>query len=1263
MFGTTANQPRQPKAPLNVDADKTNSNQEAVAVPWFAGSNRVSVSWITPFYNRKTTKVSQSAGKGGSSQTVGYVYYADFGTLVGCGVYRRSDQLMRLTQVIIDHTPVWTGSLERRAGHPYEEFTIENYGLARIYWGTTDQVPPDDFFSPAQAKGLSPDPQPAYRRFCTLWFKGFKLGRDKTNAPSIDVVIERQPLWFADQPSPEVGGGGANAAAILYEWLVDPTWGLGWDESQLVKQTWLDTFAAIDGQRLSPLITQQQDFRQQVAGLLEYFDGFLRRVNGALALGYFPHGNVDTSGIVEVTDADLTEEPELTSSGWDQTINQVLITYRDNTRYFKSVGALFAEPANRRATGMLLADHIDRPALISEADALFHANEYLTIKSRPRYRGPVKIKREKVAALLPGDRIKISSTAYGLSIICRITEKSTPADASGVAELTLENEPALWPARYTPPANPRDPDFRVSAEKITSARIVELPSGLKDSASIQVAILAERPDPLLTGFAIHLSPDGTSYDLIDHEASFAIRGTLTAAYPSTDDGTVGFTVEIVSDDAYLVASQSAQQQADNQLLAWLDGEIVSVGSVTAIGSSVYRVSCARGRFATAIADHFSAANVWFASRTQMALVEHASFVLGATDYFKFQTHTDRADEDLSECDVFTHTFGADDPVGSTFGIILSTYAQADASGQIESHLRATWQFPTDQKIFLFEVQSKPASADDSAWFAQTTHATSLDWIVAASTVFQVRIRAITSDGQPGAWSAVQTIKSASLSPYQITGLELVGRANGLIFYEPDAHFQWRLNSPSRYDDLGSETDGAQGALTDPNFGGYQVRILDADTRAVAWAEIVQQPSYTFSFSKNSQAFGGQPHNRFTIQVSGLDKQGQEGDPAELTVSNPPPAPPSSLSVIAAFQGFQASWINPSDIDLAGIEVLYGTSTNVSLATVLDAGKTQVKAINPNAGTGATLCCWVRAYDDFGSRSGVTGPVTFTLGTVPASSIDGLAKKLSLQFTNTVQLEGYSWTNHSPTSDAIQWTAATGASVWWKGVVYAVAGGSTNLLYVWWKGGETSFRVSDANPLDSADWNNADSFVIARNFGHAGVAEIVWQTITNLSAGSFFALYAAIKSGVFGTLVADTVDVIGTLQLQGQAVTIPASISAGLYAVPATVYSAALALTVTSTGAPARIAISFQASDDQTHTGTTLELVQVVVKRSDGAYVLVAEGKPFAGSTTAMFFEATDSATLVGTATYTLYVQGLQSGTTYVPFSLRNPQLDYLEVKR
>lgn len=63
--GEKKNLPEDENALGNVDPEELSTNQEAAPVPWFCGTRRIGLRWISPVMNQYHQKAEGPGGKGG----------------------------------------------------------------------------------------------------------------------------------------------------------------------------------------------------------------------------------------------------------------------------------------------------------------------------------------------------------------------------------------------------------------------------------------------------------------------------------------------------------------------------------------------------------------------------------------------------------------------------------------------------------------------------------------------------------------------------------------------------------------------------------------------------------------------------------------------------------------------------------------------------------------------------------------------------------------------------------------------------------------------------------------------------------------------------------------------------------------------------------------------------------------------------------------------------------------------------------------------
>jgi hypothetical protein len=158
--------------PLGITPERTSTNEQGRPLPYFAGTTRLSITWITESWDVRTTPIRTKVGK--KKQTTGYNYFCKAGAIICHG------PVDHLDMILFDDVPVWTGPMSR-AGD-FAEITLDGgRGTLRFYWGTPTQGLDPNLL----ASGVS---HPAYRRQCYAVFDLF-LGANKTSAPWVELLV------------------------------------------------------------------------------------------------------------------------------------------------------------------------------------------------------------------------------------------------------------------------------------------------------------------------------------------------------------------------------------------------------------------------------------------------------------------------------------------------------------------------------------------------------------------------------------------------------------------------------------------------------------------------------------------------------------------------------------------------------------------------------------------------------------------------------------------------------------------------------------------------------------------------------------------------------------------------------------------------------------------------------------------------------------------------------------------------------------------
>jgi len=680
LWGNTAQQETKQKKFANISNDQINSNQQAVPVKYLAGRQYVAGDYISPAYNPKAVPVKQTTGKGQTS-TTGYKYFADFALMLCMGGRRPVDAVYA---VIVDSDIRWSGNIQRGSANK-EIIQVTDLGTIHLYWGTETQpidsvllsprgiatggidpndsttYPPatggtgDTVFNNFVAGDVNPysghyDNHPAYRGQCYAVFKDWKLGRDRTSVQNIQLELKRGCPWI-NNGAIAADDLGVNPIAVLYDWLTDTRFGMGLPDAFLNTTTFSSAYNALEslGARISPLITQQEDFRQIIAELLEYYDGWIRRNGTMIEVGLYSHGAPVSSATL--TDDDLLGEPALSPQGWGPTFNEITVVYKDRQHHYNDYVQIYRDANNFRITGQPRPETLQRPWLTDANLAKQYAREMGAIMALPFTAGNLTVKREWLTdnGMLPGKLFTYNSGFYNLSFLLRLQEVEYQADTSAKAVLTVEWDRSKWPSIYHPPGFQGPGGFVLGPRAIWQSRIVEVPYLKADQKyDTQLIALAVRGNVEVQSFRTWISFDsGTTYQQVPNDessSSFAYFGRLSHAIGT---GETGFGVYLFGIGHDLIVSQTDAQWADDNLLCFVDAEVMSIGRIVPYGHGLFAMFIKRGRFGTQTQAHVLNANCFFMYRQHLKLLDNSGFVPSTAIMVKLQPFTADLDYDLN----------------------------------------------------------------------------------------------------------------------------------------------------------------------------------------------------------------------------------------------------------------------------------------------------------------------------------------------------------------------------------------------------------------------------------------------------------------------------------------------------------------------------------------------------------------------------------------------------------------------------------------
>lgn len=436
----------------------------------------------------------------------------------------------------------WTRySLDRASTTNPAALTVEGYGAAYLYWGTSTQV-----LDTSGESTLSTNGHPAYRRQCFIVLKNFLFGRERTSVPNVEVIVRRKPSQSIITGSPAaLSDGQANPVSSLAELYTDPVFGAGLTADAPGgpdSTTWQSTASALYSiaaqTAISPILTAARTLRQITADVMAYCDGWVR-FNGAgeIEAGRFAH-NAAPPTFTEANTIDyhdLIEEVSYTADGWATTFNQTQVRFTDRERSYKDGAVAAVSGYNLAVTGEPRTTKLDRQWITRRQQASDHAAEWQKINGEPKISGSLVVRAEKAASIRPGDLFLLTHDALSVSIICRCTAKELAQPPAGRATIRFESDRASAPLPYQPTATPSEGSAFPDNESLIYNQFLQPPptmvNGTTDATLVPLIARRTPEGDLTVGANVWLrKSDASGFYLLNGVQQFAITGTLNQNY-------------------------------------------------------------------------------------------------------------------------------------------------------------------------------------------------------------------------------------------------------------------------------------------------------------------------------------------------------------------------------------------------------------------------------------------------------------------------------------------------------------------------------------------------------------------------------------------------------------------------------------------------------------------------------------------------------------------------------------------------------------
>lgn len=585
--------------------------------------------------------------------TVGYKYYLGLamGLCLGPGVV--------IKRIWLEKDEVWSGS----AGPAQTALSINLpslfggdeegggfVGTLRFSGGGFDQP-----VNAYMAGKLAPEQTPAYGGQAIIVLEHCYIGTQaQLKSMSFELVRYTNDLGLASGVN--IIGEDLNPAEILYQLLTLEWGGLNVDPNDIEVSSFVAAGQTLadEGNGMSLIISSANSGKSAIEEVLRQIDGIMYQdpTTGKIVLDLIRR-DYDVEELIVLDETNVVSVRNFSRTSWEDTINQVRVSFTNRANKFEKGSALVQDMANINSQGRLRSTNISFPGVTEPALAIKIATREMAQLSVPLFKATLEVNR-RAAQLRPGEPLILSWPEYGIDqVVMRVQRFNLGELIDGrividcvqdkfATDLTVFAAPE--PTLHTP--------IDRSALPVTQASVAEVPYWLMarqqfipvpPSASNRtyVMALARSPGEFQQGYSATIVQGAESALAVDRDvySDTAILRTGFDRLAGFATGTMAtMVIEAPSDaGAWLVAATTAQTREGANLIA-MGAEILSFETVTP-GAGFWTLgNVRRGLLDTRAVDHSAGAVIYLLSADAISESEW----LGTTALTgRFQSFTDR----------------------------------------------------------------------------------------------------------------------------------------------------------------------------------------------------------------------------------------------------------------------------------------------------------------------------------------------------------------------------------------------------------------------------------------------------------------------------------------------------------------------------------------------------------------------------------------------------------------------------------------------
>lgn len=451
------------------------------------------------------------------------------------------------------------------------------------------------------------------------------------NMQAISFVLRRLPnlLSGEDDTFYNINDGDANPADILVELLSDDEWGMGLSTSliDIPSFKYAQELLFNEGLGFSGIWDSPRQITEVIDELLGYIDGviYVDLETGLVTLK-LARNDYDVNNVLTLDEDSVVEITDYSRGSWDETTNEVVVSYIDRFQKYKEKTAIAQDLANVIIQNDIVSAKTSYVGVSNKTTASKIAFRDLRTLTIPLAKCTIKMNRKGIV-LRPGMVFKLVWPDYDITeVIFRCTRVRYGELENGQMEVeAVQDVFSLSESVYGDPEESGWANPSVPPSVITNFLPIESPYFFSGNEH-RINVFAAEPAPSQLSFNTYaaIGSPVADYTQIDSGDTFTPTGTINHSYSAitADVDTTNTLTVVPSAPNNLVFLQSFVEQyikTGENMFVITDGtkqEICAFETVELSSGNYVLRNIWRGLLDTTPQNWSNGARVWFLSYGQ-----------------------------------------------------------------------------------------------------------------------------------------------------------------------------------------------------------------------------------------------------------------------------------------------------------------------------------------------------------------------------------------------------------------------------------------------------------------------------------------------------------------------------------------------------------------------------------------------------------------------------------------------------------------------